>query len=116
MISKETFVKAINTIKTYHEVENLLIDTIEKVTEGVQPGGFFTLGYEDILISVLDEAFGIQDEEYPVIDFFIYVLDFGKKWRPESLEVDGVAIDISTPEKLYDYLYDDYIKAHMLGE
>ena len=62
--------------------------------------------YENILVQVLDEAFGIEEMDYPDIDFFIYDLEFGAKCDVNGvyLVVDGKPIDISTPEKLYDYL------------
>ena len=46
------------------------------------------------------DAYGTND-----IDYFIYEIDFGKKW-PEYSAYDehGAPIPMRTPEELYDYL------------
>lgn len=38
------------------------------------------------------------------IEYFIYDLAFGKNWKPDSLTINGTSIDISTAERLYDYI------------
>ena len=50
------------------------------------------------------DAYGTND-----IDYFIYEIDFGKKW-PEYSAYDehGAPIPMRTPEELYDYLIKVY--------
>ena len=38
------------------------------------------------------------------ISYFIYELDYGKEYREDCVSDKNGNIDISTPEKLYDYL------------
>jgi hypothetical protein len=39
------------------------------------------------------------------IDYFIYELDYGRKYEPGMItDKNGADIDFSTAEKLYDYL------------
>ena len=96
-ISKDTFVKAINTAKEFEDslfgLYGLGIDVVE------------FCGKNDItstLIEVLDEVTGGGD----LVSYYAYELDFGREWKADSFSDDNGSIDISTPEKLYDALVD----------
>ena len=39
-----------------------------------------------------------------LISWWIYELDYGRNFKMGDLIDNGVEIDLSTPEKLYDYL------------
>lgn len=114
MISKETFVSAINQIKAvneYHEKLNSLFE------EYGADGYVYPPTCIDNLVMVLEEGMEIEPNEYDNTDvsYFVYELDCGKSWKPGCVTdvVDGkeIEIDMSTPEKFYDYLIGKYNKS-----
>lgn len=42
------------------------------------------------------------------ISYFVYELDYGREYREGCVSDKNGNIDISTPEKLYDYLMAEY--------
>lgn len=107
MISKKQFVKYINYIKQSLEKE----DNIEKAIKKISKDSYAFVLIDEIshmiemLCSCMDIEYDPGDMYGNDIEYFIYDLDFGKNWEPDSItEADGTSIDISTAEKLYDYL------------
>ena len=102
IMSKELFVEAIEVINKKFEYNYECNKVFEKIFEDGSgyPNDFFIVKF---LLDFLNRIFD-QDKEYSDIDYFIYELDFGKRWTEHSLTQNGVSIDISTSEKLYDYL------------
>jgi len=98
-ISKEDFCKAINRLK---ESQDQLIE-IDRVL-----GAVCNLGdLSDTVIKLLEKLTDayINDQFGSDISYFCWELDFGRNWTPDSItDMDDNPIDISTPEKLYDYL------------
>lgn len=91
MISKEEFAKTINDLKKTTEF-------IEKLNADL-PELCFT--HEKVIISLLEKIF--KDEV--TISWWIDELDYGKKYKDGCLkDMNGNIIDVSTAEKLYDFL------------
>lgn len=104
MLSKNEFVQAINRLKAMDEKEH----SIYKATDGA-----FSLSeieeYSELFtnyVRLLELSMDVEpDQQYGSdISYFIYELNYGEKWTPNSVTVDGESIDISTAEKLYEYL------------
>lgn len=103
LITKEQFVKHINEIKKMSEIET-------KINEVMGELEFCQLSfgdYEQIAVNILTNAF--TDEENGWISYFIYELDFGKKWHEGSVteKTDGndkKDIPLGTAEHLYNLL------------
>lgn len=113
MISKEKFVNYINFIKSLEEKECKLQDHLEECFGRDNVGYIFI--YNDVvpkIIELLCDNVGIEYNGDPYcgddIQYFIYELDFGtKKFSNEAIEKeDGSKVDLSSAEKLYDYLVD----------
>lgn len=107
MITREQFVYYIGEIKTLIEKEHMLSDALKDFDSCSDFGGFSNFRAVEALVSLLEDIMGEErNTEYPTnISYFIYDLDFGSLWTEESFqESDGTSIDISTAEKLYDYL------------
>ena len=107
MITKEQFVHYINEIELLIARSNMLDAALKDFDNTSDFGGFSNFRAIDDLVSLLEDVF--QQErtiEYPTdISYFIYDLEFGSNWTEDSFTgSDGKPIDISTPEKLYDYL------------
>lgn len=64
---------------------------------------------------LLDKLFNSywEDQEYygGDIEYFCYELNFGRDYNDgDIVDKDGNNIDLSTPEKLYDFLVNNYCK------
>jgi hypothetical protein len=58
----------------------------------------------DVLYSSKQSKMALEEIQ-DWIFYFVYEIDYGKEWTDETCsEADGTVIDISTSEKLYDYL------------
>lgn len=106
LLTKEEFCKYINFIKDRIEAEDKINDLFtEEFTDSI----FMPYGKcIDKIVSLLSKIMRCEDiDAYGTtdIDYFIYELDFGKKWPEYSIydEYDA-PIPMRTPEELYDYL------------
>lgn len=111
MISKKKFVEYIDFLKSLDEKEGKLNKDLEEVFGRENIGSVFI--YADIhpkLVEMLCDLMEIEhnsDIHYgDDISYFVYELDYGKyKDSKEAItEIDGKVIDLSSAEKLYDYI------------
>lgn len=102
MINKENFINVLKAIKEQREIDYKATNALDLIFEDVI-GGFYR---NEILFSAIEKL--LENEFKDIggwIGYFIYDLDFGKDWVEDScIENDGTIIDISTSEKLYDFL------------
>lgn len=114
-ISKEDFVNALNKVRDdsdngdniYKALHDLGVDVNDNRT-----------GLADTYLELLARL--ISEEHYLKvlgdIEFFCYELDFGRDWTTDSLTYeDGTSIDISSADKLYDFLYSEWVLARASG-
>ena len=97
-LSKDEFCDVIDKIKAHHAMIENLEDILGVVFE------FDDL--QDTVVELLEKVMDVESNEKfgSDISYFIYDLDYGKDWTPSSLKINGESADISTAEKLYDYL------------
>lgn len=101
MISKELFVEVIEDAKKSDDYQNWLNKQLK--ANGVD-GYLFQPTCVDSVIKLLHAYFGDSDAD-DMISYFCFELDYGRKWKTGMItKRDGFDIDISTPEKLYEYL------------
>lgn len=105
-MSKEEFCEIINRLHEATEIQesvhNIFMHSSDNIKNNFMNAAALQINHEDIVVKLLEE---IMNDEYNFIQYFIYELDYGKRWTKESIvKADGTTIDISTPEKLYDYL------------
>lgn len=107
MLTKQQFLDYIDKIKATYSKQDCLIEAIEKICEG-DSWMMGMYGNElNVMVELLSLAMGleIKGQDENVLEYFIFQLDFGKDYTPDCFtEMDGTPIDISTPEKLYDYI------------
>ena len=111
-ISKEEFVKIINRLKetddTVRKINQLLRDTYESVHSDFSNGAAMSISFEDVVVSLLQNMF---NDEGDWIGYWLYELDYGREYTDGCVrEANGDSIDISTPEKLYDFLIEEDTK------
>lgn len=100
MLKKETFVKAIEKIKEHREREQKFIEGLSALSPYTYNDTFLYNDYEAEVVDLLVEAMEDKDE---IIPYFIYDLEFGTS-EQLGLLVDHEKVDLSSAEKVYEYL------------
>jgi len=95
MITKEIFVKCIREIEEYDK----RIENINKVLyENCEDAIYYPPSLKGPLLELLKAAF---DDKSELIDYYIFELDYGKRWTPESITINGKSVRLTNPEELY---------------
>ena len=104
MITKQEFVKIINRLRDYndlqHKIQDLFRDNIDNKEMDFINAGSICVGHETIVVKLLENMFNDKN----TISWWLYECNYGRDFSLGDLEVDGVEIDLTTSEKLYDYL------------
>lgn len=104
MISKKEFVEIIERLKNYNDlqdkIDDLFKNNIDNKEMDFMNAGSICIGHETIVVKLLENIFNDKD----TISWWIYECNYGRDFSLGDLEVNGVEIDLSTAEKLYDYL------------
>ena len=109
MITKQEFVDIIEKLKQVNDFVNETNKKARELNDAIISDFFnassLSISHETIVVKLLENMF--EDEE-DTINWWLYELDYGRKFKLGYLqeERDGktVNIDLSTAEKLYDYL------------
>lgn len=107
MITKERFIQIINRLENYNKLQekinSLFDECIDNKENDFCNAGSICIGHESVVVELLENMFDTD-----MISYFIYELDYGKKYKAGCvLDENMNEIDLSTPEKLYDYLVQD---------
>lgn len=104
MISKKEFVEIIERLKNYNDLQDKIDDlfksNIDNKEMDFMNAGSICIGHETIVVRLLENIFNDKD----TISWWLYECNYGRDFSLGDLEVDGIEIDLSTAEKLYDYL------------
>lgn len=106
-LTKEQFVEYVGCIKKTCDKDDMLSEAIEKAcNDDCRVIGLY--GAEcSAMVDLLSLAMGLEvgTRDGNEIEYFIYDLNFGKDYKEGCLtDMNGTPIDISTTEKLYDYI------------
>lgn len=104
MISKEKFVEIINRLKNYNNLQDKINDLFKENIDNKEMdfvnAGSICIGHESVVVYLLENMFDTD-----MISYFIYELDYGEKYKAGCvLDENMNEIDLSTAEKMYDYL------------
>lgn len=104
IISKEKFVEIINRLKNYKElqdkIDELFKDNIDNKEMDFMNAGSICVGHESVVVYLLENMLDTD-----MISYFIYELEYGEKYEKGCvLDANMTEIDLSTAEKMYDYL------------
>ena len=106
MISKKTFVDTINSMVNLAVMEED-IRNIYRKNNIEMCGGDVSWEYEGIISRLLTE---VMEDENEWISWWLYERDYGRDVTPKSASYsEREYIDLTTPEKLYDFLYNEYL-------
>ncbi len=105
-ISKEEFVEVLNRLRDssdlVRKVNGLFRDSRDNVECDFCNGAALQISHESTVVFLLRK---LLKDAFENIDYFIYELDYGRKYELGMItDEDGRDIDLSTAEKLYDYL------------
>lgn len=106
-ISKETFVNTLDKIQTERARIEKINDALDEICDGY-PVIMAGNGYLEALLDVLNEVFGEENDQYPTIDWWLFedvpkVITILPEHHKNSTG-EEINVDVSTPERLYDYL------------
>lgn len=106
LISKEEFVKIINRLRDYNDlqdkIQDLFKDNIDNQEMDFMNAGSICIGHETIVVELLENIFNDTD----TISYWLYELDYGRKYKKGCFtDENGKEIDISTASYLYNYLF-----------
>ena len=114
ILSKEDFVEIINLIKIGYEKRNKFSDALEEINEGwfiCNLGEEWVNALIDLLCIVMnDKSDKFENNVYDetMIEWWLFA-DVDKKLTIKDISTkETYEVDISTPEKLYDYLIENY--------
>ena len=104
LLSKKVFIEAIEKLQKMWEAEQKLYECSDSMIHLFEWKPYSEL--IDMYVKVLENSLGVEidDRLGSVISYFIYDLDFGKDYKPGSYIDNGKDIDLSTAEKLYEYI------------
>ena len=99
MLSKNDFIKYINILKNYDKLQHDLYDATNGAISLFELDEISKL--EDSVLKLLEYT---MNDHTKMIDYWLYELHFGKDYFDRCVTEDNINIDISTAEKLYEYL------------
>lgn len=104
MITKERFIQIIKRLENYNklqeQINSLFDECIENKENDFCNAASICIGHESVVVELLENMFNSD-----MISYWIYELDYGREYKDGHVQDgEGNNIDISTAEKLYDYL------------
>lgn len=110
-LTKQEFVDIISRLREATE----LVDKVEEFFHNSRDnlecdfcnGAGLQISHEGIVVKLLEK---LMQDGAGNISYFIYELDYGKEYQDGCVSDSNGNIDISTPEKLYDFLMTEYGK------
>lgn len=105
MIDKKTFVSIIEKLKEVNNFVNKVNSEARKLDDAIISDFFnassLSISHENIVLELLENMFDDKD----ILSWWLYELDYGRKFKMGYMtDEKGNNIDLSTAEKLYDYL------------
>lgn len=101
MISKEKFVEIIEQLREADDIQKKVRDLFRKYSQsydGMNSGDICII-HENIVVDLLKNIFRDKED----ISYYLYECDYGRDTK-NKIFINNKPVDISTPEKFYDYL------------
>lgn len=107
MITKERFVEIIKRLENYNRLQGringLFNECIDNKESDFCNAGSICIGHESVVVELLENMFNTD-----MVSYWVYDLDYGRKYKDGYVQDgEGNIIDLSTLEKLYDYLIEE---------
>ena len=109
-LTKQEFVDILGRLREAAElvdkVEELFRNSRDNLECDFCNGAGLQISHEGIVVKLLEK---LMKDSFGNISYFIYELDYGREYREGCISDENGNIDISTPEKLYDFLMVEYV-------
>jgi hypothetical protein len=99
-ITEKMFIETINMIKKQHEHDLKCNEAFKILLPNDYTSGYDNYNLYKQIIKLLQVATN-DDNENSWIDYYIWELEFGKKYKDGCVIIDGVNYELITPEDLY---------------
>jgi len=101
MISKEKFVEIVEQLREADDVQKKVRKIFEKYSQNYDGmnSGEICIIHEEIVKDLLKNIF----DDVENISYYLYECDYGRDTK-DRIYINDKPLDISTPEKFYDYL------------
>lgn len=104
MIDKDKFCKGLSKAKDIRKIQ----DDIYNLGNASDPSALFNLDFPTMIDDYIEMLEIVMNDRNHWISWWCFDLEFGAKYRDGCvLDYDGKNIDLSTAEKLYDFLLSD---------
>ena len=101
ILSKDDFIKYLNFLVDYDKYESKLANLNINIFENIN--------VSHLVESYIDMLSILTHDENDWISYWMYELSHGEEYHAgDVLDENNNNIDMSTPEKLYDFLYSEY--------
>ena len=105
-MTKERFCKIIKTLQTANDVQDQVNEIYRNSRENIENdfgnAAALQISHESTVVFLLKK---MLHDEYEYIDYFVYELDYGRKYKKGMItDENGQDIDIHTPKLLYDFI------------
>lgn len=106
ILSEQEFIDIINRLQEasdlQEQVDKLFRNSRENIEKDFCNAAALQISHESSVIFLLKR---IMHDQYEYIDYFIYELDYGRKYESGMIiDENGQDIDIHTPKLLYDFI------------
>ena len=105
LISKKEFVSIINTIRDRNDlvakIDDICLEYRTLLKDDLPYSGSMILGGEEEILKLLES---LMKDTCGDISWFMWEVDFGRRFVMGYYTDNGKDIDLSSAEKLYDYL------------
>ena len=105
MIDKLEFISIINELMEVNDFVNETNNKARQLNDAIVSDFFnassLSISHETIVVKLLENMFEDKDN---TISWWLYEKDYGRNYKIGDMSVNDVGIDLTTPEKLYDYL------------
>jgi transcription elongation factor GreA-like protein len=102
-ITKELFIESIKMIQKQYEIDSECSKAFKKLLPNDYVSGYDNNNLYSQLIKIL-QILTKDDEQNSWIDYYIWELEFGKKYKDGHVILDNVHYELITPEDLYELL------------
>ena len=111
ILCEQEFVDIINRLREasdlQEQVDKLFRNSRENVENDFCNAAALQISHESSVVFLLKR---IMNDQYEYIDYFIYELDYGRKYEDGMItDENGRDIDIHTPNLLYDFIFNGSI-------
>ena len=105
MISKQEFIDIIDKLKEVNDFVDEVNNKARKLNDAIISDFFNTaslsISHENLVVRLLENMFNDKD----IISWWLYELNYGRKYEKGCFQDEkGMDIDVSTADKLYNYL------------